>query len=195
MSKTTAPPRWTEYQAIGELVPATRNAKDHDLEALGRSAEQFGFIEPVVLDERTGRLLAGHGRIEWLQAQEAAGADPPDGVMDATGGWQWLVVRGISSRDDLHADAMGIALNRVGERGGWKPDTLAEMLDEMTGTPLVDAAGFSADELDDLIASAAGAALPTPDFEPDPDGADGQPRLDVRNPIVCPKCNHHFHRS
>ncbi len=197
MPDATAPLRWTEYQPVAGLVPAVRNPKGHDQEAMGRSVEQFGFIEPVVLDERTGRLLAGHGRVEWLQAQHTAGAEPPDGVMVGDdGGWQWLVVRGIHSRDDLHADAMGIALNRVGERGGWKPDTLAEMLDEMADAPmLVAAAGFSADELDDLIAGAAGAQLPTPEFEPDPDGADGQPRLDVRNPIVCPKCNHHFHRS
>jgi hypothetical protein len=163
MADTTAPPRWTEYLPVAELQPAERNAKDHDQDALGRSAAEFGFIEPVVLDERTGRLLAGHGRVEWLLAQEAAGAEPPDGVMVGDDGrWQWLVVRGIHSRDDRHADAMGIALNRVGERGGWKPDTLAEMLDDIIGTPLADAAGFSADELDDLIAAttAGGVELP-----------------------------------
>lgn len=154
---TATPPRWTEYLPVADLQPALRNAKDHDQAALGSSVEAFGMVEPVVMDERTGRLLAGHGRVEYLLRLQAEGADPPDGVLVADDGrWTWLVVRGIASRDDAHAEAMGIALNRVGERGGWQVDVLNEALDALWGTDLAAAVGWTADELDDLIASTGG---------------------------------------
>jgi len=54
MADTAQPPRWAEYQPIDQLQPAERNAKAHDQDALRRSVELGGFIEPVVLDERTG---------------------------------------------------------------------------------------------------------------------------------------------
>lgn len=155
---TATPPRWTEYLPVAELQPAARNAKDHDRGALAASVGEFGFVEPVVLDERTGRLVAGHGRAEYLQELEAAGGGPPpDGVVVGDDGrWLVLVTRGWTSRDNAHAEAAGIALNRVGERGGWRADVLNEALDALWGTDLAAATGWTADELDDLIASTSG---------------------------------------
>lgn len=154
---TTTAPRWTEYLPVADLLPASRNAKNHDQAALGASLDAFGAIEAVVLDERTGRLVAGHGRTEYLAELQAKGADPPEGVVvDDEGRWCWLVTRGWSSRDDAHAEAAGIALNRVGELGGWQPDVLNAALDELWGTQLADAAGWTADQLDDLIAATGG---------------------------------------
>lgn len=176
-----SPPRWTEYQAVADLVPAVRNAKDHDQAALGASVREFGFIEPVVLDERTGRLLAGHGRVEHLTELQAAGAEPPDGVVVGEDGrWQWLVVRGIASRDDAHADAMAIALNRVGERGGWRADVLTDVLDGLFGSDLAAATGWTADELDDLIAATGGGELP--DQGTDAEHAPYTPRGEPQTP-------------
>lgn len=157
----TAPPRWTEYRTVDDLPPAHRNAKDHDQAAMRRSVRSFGFIEPVVLDERTGRLLGGHGRTDYVAELEASGRpdDWPDGVpfppeglvVRDDGRWTLPVTRGWASRDDAHADAAALALNRVGELGGWVPDTLADMLDSLRGSDLLDAAGFTTDYLDDLI--------------------------------------------
>lgn len=157
-------PRWTEYQPVRELVPADRNAKAHDTQALLASIQAFGAVEPSVVDERTGKLLAGHGRTDLLTDLEAIGdrpddwpddqAWPPDGVVvDDQGRWCWLVVRGVASRDDAHAEAMGIALNRVGELGGWHQDVLADALGHMQALDLLDATGFSPEYLDDLIST------------------------------------------
>lgn len=150
-------PRWAEYMPVAELQPAVRNAKNHDQEALGKSLAAFGAMEAVLLDERTGRLVAGHGRTEKLAELQAAGAEPPEGVyVDADGRWCWLVTRGWRSRDDAHAEAAGVALNRVGELGGWQPDVLNAALDELWGTDLAAATGWTADQLDDLIAATGG---------------------------------------
>ncbi len=173
--------RWAEYQAVADLVPADTNAKDHDQVALGRSVAEFGYIEPVVIDERTGKLLAGHGRTEYLTELYASGAEPPEGVtVGPDGRWQVLVVRGVHSRDDAHADAMAIALNRIGERGGWKPDVLSAQLDAMWGTELAEATGWTADELDDLIAATSAGVLA--DQGTDAAHAPGTQRGDAQTP-------------
>lgn len=151
---TAEDPRWTEYLPIGGLIPASRNAKDHDQAALGRSMSAFGFVEPVVLDGRTGRLLAGHGRVDYLTALREKGEPAPDGIVVGDDGeWRVMVVCGVSSESDQHADAMGIALNRVGELGGWKYEDLAHQLDDLVmGTEdLLTASGFSMEDLEDMM--------------------------------------------
>ena len=159
MADTAPHPRRLEYVALAELLPADRNAKDHDQEALASSVGAFGFVEPVVLDERTGQLLAGHGRTEYLVQLEGEGKPPPEGVVVAEDGtWLAPVVRGVESKDDDHATAMGIALNRVGERGGWHMDQLAEQLDQLRlDDDLFAATGFDLDHLEDMLALTGGA--------------------------------------
>lgn len=159
---------------VAELKPAVRNAKAHDQAALGRSMDAFGAIEAVVLDERTGRLVAGHGRAEYLAQLQAQGAEPPEGVVvDDQGRWCWLVTRGWHSDNDAHAEAAGIALNRVGERGGWQPEVLSAALDDLATSPdLFDAVGWTTAELDDLVASTT--AQPT--YQPPPPEAEPEPR-------------------
>lgn len=138
---------------IDQLTPARRNAKAHDLAAMGASVAAFGMIEPLVLDERTGRLLAGHGRLDYLLGLSRSGALPPPGVeVGPGGGWQWLVARGWSSTDDAHADGAATALNRVGELGGWDAQVLADVLADAADYDWCDALGWSTAELDDLLA-------------------------------------------
>lgn len=53
------------YRPIGDLKPDPRNARTHpkqQIEQLRASILQFGFTNPVLVDE-TGVLIAGHGRL------------------------------------------------------------------------------------------------------------------------------------
>lgn len=167
-------PRWLDYMRLGALAPAERNAKRHDQGALGRSMDAHGFLEGLVLDERTGRLLGGHGRMEQLQARKAAGGAPPDGLMVTDDGdWLVPVQRGVHSRDDLHAEAMGLVLNRLVERGGWDPQLLTQQLQELEAKQGgLDATGFTRADLDDMLAA----------YGPPPDLGDLQDRLGQPQP-------------
>lgn len=133
--KKTDPPRWVEYMDVDTLLDAPSNAKDHADELIDESIDRFGFIELIILDERTGKLLAGHGRRNQLRRARAAGGDVPDGVM--TSGEKWLapVTRGWRSKDDAEAEAAAIALNRVGEVGGWAKDQLSLSLKRLAEIP------------------------------------------------------------
>ena len=52
--------RWTK------LEPALQQSQAAQLDQLGGSISRFGYVEPIILDDRTGRMVAGHGRRETL---------------------------------------------------------------------------------------------------------------------------------
>ncbi len=115
-------------QPLSGLRPHPMNPKDHDKELLDASIHQFGFIEPVVVDARTGYLVSGHGRVESLHRMKDEGQTPPEGVKVTKGEWMVPTVTGWASKDDADAHAAMIALNRTTERGGWDEQQLLGLL-------------------------------------------------------------------
>lgn len=155
MSDDTNPPaRRLEYLPLRGLVDADVNPKSHDTDGIARSITTHGFTEPPLLDERTGRLVAGHGRLDDLRARKGGGGNPPAGVqVDAdTGDWLVPVVRGWSSTDDAHAAAYLAASNKLTEAGGWDPALLPGFLSELDNVGLLPLTGFSDDELAKMLA-------------------------------------------
>ncbi|MFJ8043778.1 hypothetical protein ACIRBX_25080 [Kitasatospora sp. NPDC096147] len=150
-----AAPRYIDYLPLDEIQPAARNPKGHDDDGLDSSVDKFDFTEPGLLDERTGRLVAGHGRYDTLTRRRDAGKPAPDGVVVTDdGSWTVPVVRGWASRDDAHADAYLIASNQLTAKGGWDGAGLLEMLSglEAIDSDLRAATGFDRTDLDTMIA-------------------------------------------
>lgn len=144
--------RRLEYTPIVDLVPARQNPKRHDLAALGASIGRFGYVEPVVVDERTGRLVAGHGRLEELQALLREGRPPPPGIeVDEFGAWMVPVVRGWASTTEAEADAYLVASNRTTELGGWDDVGLAALLEDLSSTGDLVGTGYDDDSLAALL--------------------------------------------
>jgi hypothetical protein len=150
--------RYIEYIPIDQVVPADVNPKDHTLPDITASMKRWGYTEPILLDERTGKLIAGHGRCEALQEIKAAGGTPPPGV-EVNDGGEWLVpiTRGWASKDDIEAKAYLIASNRLTEKGGWHQDPLAAMLAEIqaSGHGLT-GIGYDSTEAQDMLDALAG---------------------------------------
>jgi hypothetical protein len=145
--------RRLEMMRIDTLVPALRNPRRHDLDMLRASFDRFGFTVPAILDERTGRLVAGHGRTQLLQVDMKAGATPAEGIeTDRDGVWKVPVVRGWASTDDAEADAYLVADNRLTEIAGWDGPALLEGLRELQRGPGLDGVGYLPDDVDDLYA-------------------------------------------
>lgn len=150
--------RHIEYMPVDGIVPNERNPKDHTLHEIEMSMDRFGYTEPILLDERTGKLIAGHGRVEVLQAIKAAGMAAPDGVsIGDDGTWSIPVVRGWQSKDDIEASAYLIASNRLTEKGGWHADPLADLLAEIRDSGHgLDGIGYDETEVQDLVDQIAG---------------------------------------
>lgn len=55
--------RRIEHHRMDDIVPADRNPRNHNLPGIRALILRFGFTAPVLRDERTGRLVAGHGRV------------------------------------------------------------------------------------------------------------------------------------
>lgn len=195
-TETVAGARRIEYMPLDQIPPATRNPKSHDLAALVLSIAQFGYTDPSMLDERTGRLVGGHGRLEAVRAIRAyhegghlgarkagynlpattwetyrgiaADAAPPEGVTATDGGWLVPVVRGWSSADDAEAEALLVALNRMTELGGWDKGLLADILGDLERVELLDVAGYDSDDLETLLRKTGKLELDMPEAMPDP---------------------------
>lgn len=138
------------YTRARAVATAADNPKRHAA-TLGASIDRFGYSEPVILDERTGRLISGHGRLAAVIEREEAGAEPPDGIHPGPDGWEIPVVRGWASRDDQEAEAALLALNRISERGGWKDQELADLL-EGIATSGFEGTGYDEAQLTALLA-------------------------------------------
>lgn len=143
-----------QYMEASKLPPADVNPKKHDLEQLKQSLQRFGMVAPVILDERTGKLVVGHGRREALMALQKDGADPPARIRVTKGKWMVPVLRGIDFESADDARAYLLADNRLTEIGGWDTDALMLELQALaeTGPEMLLGIGWSDKELEKLLA-------------------------------------------
>lgn len=159
-----------ELVPVDQLLEAKRNPKRHSGE-IGTSIGRFGYVEPIVVDERTGRIVAGHGRREALLGLKAKGAPAPAGVVAKGEDWLVPVMRGWASKDDAEAEAYLLASNKLVELGGWDNEALSAMLQDLGQADALEGIGFTSVEIDALLqASEAGKAaegLTDPDEVPE----------------------------
>lgn len=143
--------RQINYVPLRQLLPARANPKRHDLDAITGSIDKFGFVEPVLRDGRTGRLISGHGREEALSAMRDRGDTPPEGVRLADDGdWLIPVIDGWTSRSDAEADAYLVIANHHPTLAGWDHQALSDLLAGVDDD-LRDVVRFDQSDLDDLV--------------------------------------------
>ncbi|MEC0372322.1 site-specific DNA-methyltransferase [Paenibacillus chibensis] len=109
---------------------------DPEYEKLRRSIESFGYVEPIVWNERTGNMVGGHQRYK-IMVHEQGCTELAVSVVDL---------------DDQQERLLNLALNKVS--GRWDEEALATLLDELqeAGADIV-LSGFEHDEITDLINS------------------------------------------
>jgi hypothetical protein len=178
-----------EYLPLEEIPDDERNAKGHRLAEIDQSMDRHGFVEPVVIDERTGKLLSGHGRKGSLIARRDAGGAPPVHVEIAEdGSWTLPVVRGVRTPNDAEAAALIVGVNELVIAGGWDPRRLAAMLEEARATPRsLEGTGYTGARLDEMLAELAGPDSPDAFPIVDPDALD--------TPHQCPSCGYRWSGS
>lgn len=118
---------------IEELRPAYYNPRvsltegDSDYKKLRQSIEKFGYVEPIVWNERTGNVVGGHQRLQVLKDM---------GEQDV-----YVEVVNLSERDEKQ---LNLALNKV--KGKWDYKKLESILKEFSYDE-IGYTGFSADEV------------------------------------------------
>jgi ParB-like chromosome segregation protein Spo0J len=188
-TKAAAEKIWVEYVPLSEVVKWPRNPKRHDLEALGGSMGRFGYTQPLLKDEKSGKLVAGHGRLESLEASKAAGNPPPRRVLVKGKEWLVPVVRGVSFANQSEAEAYLLADNRITEIGGWDEPGVAAILTGLIARADDDrdaalaGLGFTAAEADRILEK-----IPKPPKDVRFKAGTGA----VTKMVECPKCSHKF---
>ena len=144
------------FVRLSEIAKWPRNPKDHDLPSIEASIRRFGFIDPLVRDETTGRLVAGHGRAEALERLKKGGKERPARVEVAPDG-EWLVpvLGGVSFENETDAEAYLIASNRLVETGGYDDTLLRAILADLRDADALGGTGFSEREVDAILKAAA----------------------------------------
>lgn len=127
-----------ETRPIAALKASPHNARVHGAEQLRQLAEsirQFGFNQPVLVDER-GEIIAGHGRVE--AAKQAGLAEVPV-----------VVIRHLT---EDRKRAYMLADNRIALNSEWDEDALRRELEGLEAH-FADfgALGFDGGELDRLF--------------------------------------------
>ena len=128
-----------EKKNTADLLPADYNPRkdlkpgDAEYEKLKRSIEQFGYVEPVIWNKTTGRVVGGHQRLKVLIDMGMTEVD--------------CVVVELTEEKEK---ALNIALNKIS--GEWDKDKLALLIADLQGADFdVSLTGFEPAELDDLL--------------------------------------------
>jgi len=144
---------WIEYMDIRALVPDPDNPKDHDVGAIDESVNVFGFVNPMGINEESGLVIFGHGRLKDLLGKQDRGERPPGNVRLEDGRWLAPVVRGVHL-DAEKAKAYVIADNQLTFLGGWNEPKLLANLIELAGPAKIGiglrGTGFAPDDIDRL---------------------------------------------
>jgi hypothetical protein len=107
---------------------------DPEYQKLAHSMGQFGYVEPVIWNERTGNVVGGHQRLKILIA---SGAEEVE-----------VSVVNLSPTEEK---ALNVALNKIS--GEWDDEKLTELLKELSQDIDSILIGFDQDELDRMLES------------------------------------------
>lgn len=116
-----------DYNPRKDLQP-----EDAEYKKLRRSIDEFGYIEPIIWNERTGRIVGGHQRLKVLVEK---------GVEDIE-----TVVVDLDEKDEK---ILNVILNKV--KGRWDIGKLADLLQELDELGELELTGYEDWELQSLL--------------------------------------------
>jgi len=128
-----------EVRSISDLLPANKHPRkmlkpgDETFEALRRSIETLGYVEPIIWNSRTGHVVGGHQRLEVLKHLGHEEAEVS-----------------IVDLDPNMELALDLALNKIS--GDWDMPKLKDVLIELETLPVdLNLTGLSAKEIELLL--------------------------------------------
>ena len=168
-----------ERIGVEALIPYARNSRTHSdaqVAQIAASIREFGFTNPVLVDEANG-IIAGHGRV--LAARKLKMPDVP-------------AIR-LSHLTEAQKRAYVIADNKLALNAGWDIELLRLEINYLRGLEFdVALTGFSTEELDALMAAPGTEGLTDPDAIPEaperPIAVPGDVWLLGRHRLVCGDC-------
>jgi site-specific DNA-methyltransferase (adenine-specific) len=144
-----------EQIGIATLIPFAKNSRTHSdaqVAQIAASIREFGFTNPVLIDEANG-IIAGHGRV--MAARKLKLTEVP-------------CIR-LAHLSDAQKRAYVIADNKLALNAGWDEAMLKLELADLKALDFdLDLTGFDTDEIDALLAEKGTEGLTDPDETPEP---------------------------
>lgn len=130
------PPPVVEVVPLSRLIPWRKNPrKNHAVAKIAASIEAFGYASPIVAQQGTYRILAGHGRLEALRS---LGVESAPVIL-------------VPMSDD-QADLYTLADNKTTELAEWDFATMADLLLDFDARNLdTQLTGFSDEEMSQIM--------------------------------------------
>lgn len=155
-----------QEMSINDITPADYNPRidlnenDDEYKKIKNSIEEFGYVDPIIWNKRTGNIVGGHQRYTVLKD---LGYDKVD-----------VSVVDMNEQDEM---ALNVALNKV--EGEWDRNKLKDVIEQLEEDRLM-FTGFDEDEIDSLMND-----IKIDDFfeeeekEPNREEQDGESKLDT----------------
>ncbi|AVH47448.1 transcriptional regulator [Staphylococcus haemolyticus] len=155
-----------QEMSINDITPADYNPRidlnenDDEYKKIKNSIEEFGYVDPIIWNKRTGNIVGGHQRYTVLKD---LGYDKVD-----------VSVVDMNEQDEM---ALNVALNKV--EGEWDRNKLKDVIEQLEEDRLM-FTGFDEDEIDSLMND-----INIDDFfeeeekEPNREEQDGESKLDT----------------
>lgn len=129
-----------ETWPLTEMLAAPYNPRqdlkpgDPEYERLKKSIQAFDYIDPIIVNRATRRVVGGHQRLKILR--DLGYTEAAVSVVDL---------------DETQEKALNVALNQTG--GTWDDGKLADLLAELsTALDDIEVTGFGADDVEQLLA-------------------------------------------
>jgi len=113
--------RQIEARSIDSLIPYANNSRTHSdaqVSQVAASIKEFGFTNPVLIDEQGG-IIAGHGRV--MAAKKLGLAEVPcvvlDGLSEAQKKAYIIADNKLALNSGWDADMLKVEMERLGELG------------------------------------------------------------------------------
>lgn len=106
--------------------------EDEEYKRLKRSIEVFGYVEPIIWNERTGNIVGGHQRLKILISQ----------------GYKEIETSCINVSEE-DEKVLNVSLNKI--KGRWDIEKLSDILREFDEVDSIGLTGFEERELESLL--------------------------------------------
>ena len=127
-----------------DIAPAEYNPRkinDTDLKRLRNSIDEFGLVDPIIVNLENNRIIGGHQRYNVLRQNGVETA-----FMVELGGVGWVFTdEDLSIKSKKHEKALNIALNKIS--GQWDNNKLSDVLNGLSSVGFdVTLTGFDKNE-------------------------------------------------
>jgi len=179
---------------LSDIVPSEYNPRrisDAEFKSLSKSIEEFGLVDPIIINLNNNKIIGGHQRYDVLMNEHINNNDKYNNLkLIRLGDIGWVFSEdSLIVKDESHEKALNIALNKIS--GSWDNEKLQDLFTDLEmndfNTTLT---GFNDTEITNLSFEQ------NLDFDMDFDLSDDDMADDSQESapkyVTCPYCNEEF---